>query len=37
MSGHHPPITCSDFKAILKQLGFTKREGKNQTGGSHEQ
>lgn len=34
MSGHHPPISCADFKEILKELGFTprKREGR----GSHE-
>lgn len=34
MSGHHPPITCADFKAILKRLGFTPRPKKSGT--SHE-
>lgn len=32
MSGQHPPISCADFKAILKELGFSPRGGK----GSHE-
>jgi len=35
MSGHHPPISCADFKAILKQLGFSPRP--NKSGTSHEQ
>jgi predicted RNA binding protein YcfA (HicA-like mRNA interferase family) len=34
MSGHHPPLTCEQFKAILSALGFTKREKKSGT--SHE-
>jgi hypothetical protein len=34
MSGHHPPISCSDFKAILTQLGFAPRPKKSGT--SHE-
>jgi predicted RNA binding protein YcfA (HicA-like mRNA interferase family) len=33
MSGQHPPITCKDFKEILKLLGFTHEA----THGSHEQ
>lgn len=32
MSGHHPPIDCADFKAILSELGFSHRG----TRGSHE-
>ena len=35
MSGQHPPITCADFKAILKVLGFAPRPQKSGT--SHEQ
>ena len=35
MSGQHPPISCADFKAILKQLGFSPRP--NTSGTSHEQ
>ena len=34
MSGHHPPITCADFKAILTRLGFVYRPGRSGT--SHE-
>jgi predicted RNA binding protein YcfA (HicA-like mRNA interferase family) len=34
MSGHHPPLSCSDFKAILKKLGFSHRPKKSGT--SHE-
>ncbi len=34
MSGQHPPISCADFKAILKQLGFAPRPKKSGT--SHE-
>jgi hypothetical protein len=34
MSGHHPPLSCSDFKAILKKLGFEPRPKKSGT--SHE-
>lgn len=33
MSGHHPPITCKEMKAILKILGFALQS----TNGSHEQ
>jgi hypothetical protein len=36
MSGQHPPITCADFKEILKVLGFSKRDRKKQSSGSHE-
>jgi predicted RNA binding protein YcfA (HicA-like mRNA interferase family) len=36
VSGQHPPITCADFKEILKALGFTKRDRKKQSSGSHE-
>jgi predicted RNA binding protein YcfA (HicA-like mRNA interferase family) len=36
MSGQHPPISCSDFKDILKALGFEHRKSKNLTSGSHE-
>jgi hypothetical protein len=28
MSGQHPPLTCSEFKAVLTKLGFVKRERK---------
>jgi predicted RNA binding protein YcfA (HicA-like mRNA interferase family) len=34
MSGHHPPLSCTDFKAILKKLGFSLRPKKS--GSSHE-
>ena len=34
MSGHHPPLTCDAFKAILRKMGFTPRPRK---GTSHEQ
>jgi hypothetical protein len=34
MSGHHPPLTCEEFKAILSKLGFTKRP--RRSGTSHE-
>lgn len=34
MSGHHPPLTCREFKAVLSKLGFTKRDKKSGT--SHE-
>lgn len=33
MSGHYPPITCKELKAILQSLGFTHQS----THGSHEQ
>jgi predicted RNA binding protein YcfA (HicA-like mRNA interferase family) len=33
MSGHHPPLTCAQVKAILKALGFEPRP---QKGTSHE-
>lgn len=33
MSGHYPPITCKELKAILKFLGFSMES----TRGSHEQ
>ena len=33
MSGHHPPLTCDEVKAILKKMGFTPRP---QKGTSHE-
>ena len=39
MSGHHPPLTCSEFKAVLEKLGFSKREkkpGGGRGGTSHE-
>lgn len=36
MSGHHPPIRCRDFKAILKKRGFSLKPVKR-SGGSHEQ
>jgi predicted RNA binding protein YcfA (HicA-like mRNA interferase family) len=35
MSGHYPPLTCSEFKDILLKLGFQKR--KSRSGSSHEQ
>ena len=31
MSGHHPPLTCDQFKAILSKLGFTRRPMKSGT------
>jgi hypothetical protein len=36
VSGQHPPISCADFKAILTELGFERRNRKKQTSGSHE-
>lgn len=33
MSGHYPPLTCKEIKAILKYLGFLPES----TTGSHEQ
>lgn len=34
MSAHHPPLTCDQFKTILKKLGFEPRAKKSGT--SHE-
>jgi hypothetical protein len=34
VSGQHPPISCRDFKAILRHLGFSPRPQKSGT--SHE-
>lgn len=34
MSGHHPPLTCAQFKAVLSRLGFVPRKMKSGT--SHE-
>lgn len=34
MSGHYPPLTCEQFKAVLSKLGFRKRE--KRSGTSHE-
>jgi hypothetical protein len=34
MSAQHPPLTCSQFKAVLKALGFQARPMKSGT--SHE-
>ncbi|WP_084480176.1 type II toxin-antitoxin system HicA family toxin [Methylomicrobium lacus] len=34
MSGHHPPLTCSQVKAVLAHLGFSLYVQKNS---SHEQ
>lgn len=34
MSGHYPPLTCDQFKAVLAKLGFKKRDKKSGT--SHE-
>jgi hypothetical protein len=31
MSGQHPPLTCSQFETILKQLGFAARAMKSGT------
>jgi predicted RNA binding protein YcfA (HicA-like mRNA interferase family) len=36
MSGQHPPLTCAEFKAVLKKLGFQYRNRKKQSTGSHE-
>jgi predicted RNA binding protein YcfA (HicA-like mRNA interferase family) len=35
MSAHHPPLTCSQFKTILTELGFKARP--QNSGTSHEQ
>jgi hypothetical protein len=35
MSGHYPPITCADFKRILKALGFSPRPMKSGTSHEH--
>jgi hypothetical protein len=35
MSGHYPPLSADDFKAVLDALGFVKRPPKSGT--SHEQ
>src|ERR1700677_2526716 len=35
MSGHHPPITCSDFKGILETLGFSPRPTRSGTTHEH--
>jgi predicted RNA binding protein YcfA (HicA-like mRNA interferase family) len=34
MSGHQPPLTCDEFKDILRKMGFKPRPRK---GTSHEQ
>lgn len=34
MSGHHPPLTCAQFKVVLSKLGFAPRPMKSGT--SHE-
>ena len=34
MSGHFPPLTCTEVKRILRTLGFEPRKGGS---GSHEQ
>jgi predicted RNA binding protein YcfA (HicA-like mRNA interferase family) len=34
MSSHQPPLTCDQFKAILKKMGFAPR---SQKATSHEQ
>jgi hypothetical protein len=34
MSAHHPPLTCAQFKSILRKLGFSPRPMKSGT--SHE-
>jgi predicted RNA binding protein YcfA (HicA-like mRNA interferase family) len=31
MSGQHPPLTCSQFEAVLRKLGFTQRAAKSGT------
>jgi predicted RNA binding protein YcfA (HicA-like mRNA interferase family) len=36
VSGHHPPLTCDEFKAVLRKHGFAPRPRKGQTAGSHE-
>ncbi len=35
MSGHHPPLTCEQFKAVLKLLGFEPRPMKSGTSHEH--
>jgi predicted RNA binding protein YcfA (HicA-like mRNA interferase family) len=35
MSGHHPPLTCPQFKAILKTMGFALRAAKSGTSHEH--
>jgi predicted RNA binding protein YcfA (HicA-like mRNA interferase family) len=34
MSAHHPPLTCAEFKSVLRKLGFEPRAKKSGT--SHE-
>ncbi len=34
MSGHQPPLTCDEFKAVLENLGFVKRP--QRSGTTHE-
>jgi len=34
MSSHYPPLTCAEFKAILRETGFAERPKKSGT--SHE-
>jgi hypothetical protein len=34
MSGHHPPLTCAEFKKILRAMKFTPRPMRSGT--SHE-
>jgi hypothetical protein len=34
MSGHHPPLTCDQFKTVLSRLGFVKRP--QRSGTTHE-
>jgi len=35
MSGHHPPLTCPEFKEILKKMGFQPRPMKSGTSHEH--
>jgi predicted RNA binding protein YcfA (HicA-like mRNA interferase family) len=34
LSSHYPPLKCSEFKAVLKALGFSQRP--KRSGTSHE-
>lgn len=36
MSSHYPPLTCKQVKAILKDMGFSKKTEGCKPGTSHE-
>lgn len=35
MSSHHPPLTCAEFKRILKLMGFEPRPSRSGTSHEH--